>query len=137
MPDNLSPELTWLTLTALATALMWAPQILWLIAKLGLIPALLDGHHDIDYTARWAARADRAHRNAVENLAVFAALIAAVELSGAASPLTATAAAAFFWLRLAHFAVYVAGLPVIRTLLFLGGVACQIALALGVLGMAA
>ncbi len=135
MPDTLSPETYWLALTALATALMWLPHILWLIGDKGLVGALMDGEHDITYTAPWAARAHRAHRNAVENLAVFAALALAVELSGASSALTAQAAAAFFALRMAHFAVYVAGLPVIRTLLFFGGVACQLILGLAVLGV--
>ena len=81
----------------------------------------------------WAARAQRAHLNAVENLAIFAALVAAVVLSGASSGATATAAAIFFFARLAHFAVYCAGAPVIRTVLFFVGVGCQVALGLAVL----
>lgn len=136
MAPALSPELTWLTLTALATGLMWLPHILWLIADRGLIGALMDGEHDIAYTAAWAARARRAHLNAVENLAVFAALIAAVAISGRGDALTAQAAALFFAVRMAHFAVYVAGLPVVRTVLFFAGVACQLAIGLRLLGLA-
>ncbi|MEM6943346.1 MAG: MAPEG family protein, partial [Pseudomonadota bacterium] len=118
---QVSPEILWLTATAVATALMWVPHILWLIADRGLIPALADGEHDITYHAPWAARARRAHVNAVENLVVFAALIVAVELSGVASATTATAAAIFFFARVAHFAVYCGGLPFVRTVLFFVG----------------
>lgn len=131
--ENLSPEVFWLAATAVATALMWLPHILWLIGDKGLVPALMDGEHDIDYRAPWAARARRAHLNAVENLAVFAALVVAVELSGAGSGATATATAIFFFSRLAHFAVYCAGLPFVRTLLFGVGVVCQLVLGAAVL----
>lgn len=132
---TLSPELFWLTLTALATALMWVPHILWLIADRGLGPALMDGEHDITYTARWAARGRRAHWNAVENLAVFTAVILAVHLSGGANGLTATLAAVYFWARIAHYVVYVMGLPVVRTLLFAVGFVCQLLLGLSALGV--
>ncbi|MGF1501634.1 MAG: MAPEG family protein [Paracoccaceae bacterium] len=135
MPETVSAEVTWLAATALATALMWVPHILWLIGRDGLIGALMDGEHDIAYSTPWAARAHRAHRNAVENLAVFAALVLAVEASGTHDALTAAAAAAFFWLRLGHFAVYVAGLPVVRTVIFFAGVGCQLILGLTALGL--
>ncbi|MEM9147986.1 MAG: MAPEG family protein [Pseudomonadota bacterium] len=136
MPIDLSPELAWTAWMALATALMWAPQILWLIADRGLVPALMDGEHNITYTAPWAARADRAHRNAVENLAIFAALAIAVHLTGTGDAATASAAALFFFMRVAHFTVYVAGLSVIRTVLFLVGVGCQLTLGARVVGLA-
>ncbi|MEO0823900.1 MAG: MAPEG family protein [Pseudomonadota bacterium] len=131
-----SPEIFWLAATALATALMWVPHILWLVGHKGLFGALMDGEHDIDYTAPWAARAHRAHLNAIENLAVFAAAVLAVELAGANSAATATAAGAFFFVRVAHFAVYCAGLPLVRTVLFFVGVACQVALALAAISAA-
>ncbi|MEO0428562.1 MAG: MAPEG family protein [Pseudomonadota bacterium] len=126
--DTMSPEIFWLAATAVATALMWLPYILWLIAERGLLPALMDGEHDIDYHIPWAARAQRAHSNAIENLAVFAALVAAVELADAGNTATATAAAVFFFASMAHFAVYCAGLPFVRTALFFVGVTCQLVL---------
>jgi uncharacterized MAPEG superfamily protein len=42
----------------------------------------------------------------------------------------------FFYTRLAHYVVYTAGIPVIRTLLFAVGWACQMMLALTLLGWA-
>lgn len=135
MAQGLTPELYWLTLTALATGLMWVPHILWLISSRGLVAALMDGEHDIDYAAPWAARARRAHLNAVENLAVFGALVAALAISGQGDGLTAGAAALFFVARIGHFVVYLAGLPVVRTLIFAIGVGCQLVIGLRVIGM--
>ena len=48
-----------------------------------------------------AGRADRAARNMLENLAIFTAVIAAVQLSGKASAQTQLGATLFFWARLA------------------------------------
>ncbi|MCL5776551.1 MAPEG family protein [Limibaculum sp. FT325] len=135
MAHELAPELYWLALTAIATGLMWLPHILWLLGDRGVGPALMDGEHDIAYTAPWAARARRAHLNAVENLAVFAALVAALVISGQGDGLTAAAAALYFFARVAHFAVYVAGLPVVRTLAFAVGVGCQLVIGFRVLGI--
>ncbi len=53
----MTPELTWLTATALITALMWVPYILMLIGQMGLVAALTDPHHDTQVDARWAQRA--------------------------------------------------------------------------------
>ena len=131
----MSTELTYLTLTALLTAVLWVPYIVVLIRQLGLVPALMDGQHEFTLEPAWARRAQRAHTNAVENLAVFAALIAAVELAGANSALTAGAAALFFWLRVGHAMVYLAGAPVIRTVLFAGAFGCQVAIGLALLGL--
>jgi uncharacterized MAPEG superfamily protein len=66
----------------------------------------------------WAARAKRAHLNAVENLAPFAALIITAHLAGAASPTTAMASIVYFWARVAHYPAYISGLPVLRTLTY-------------------
>jgi uncharacterized MAPEG superfamily protein len=70
----------------------------------------------------WAERAQRAHMNMVENLAPFAALVLVAQASGRAGPATAMAATLFFWSRVAHAIVFIAGMPWLRTLAFLGGV---------------
>jgi uncharacterized MAPEG superfamily protein len=132
----MTPELTWLTATAFITALMWLPYILMLIVQMGLVGALTDPQHETEIETRWARRAKRAHTNAVENLVVFAPLAIAVHLTGMGSETTATICAVFFYTRLAHYVVYTAGIPVIRTLLFAVGWACQMMLALTLLGWA-
>lgn len=66
----------------------------------------------------WAARAKRAHANMVENLAPFAALVLVAHVAGKANETTALGATIFFWARVAHVAVYTAGIPYLRTAVF-------------------
>ncbi len=54
----------------------------------------------------------------VENLPVFAALILVAHVAGEASTATATAAAIFFWARVAHAVIFWFGWPYVRTLAF-------------------
>jgi uncharacterized MAPEG superfamily protein len=68
--------------------------------------------------AAWAGRAERAHRNLLENLAGFAALVLIAHVTGNANAATALGAKIFFWGRVAHAAVYVAGIPGLRTAVF-------------------
>jgi len=70
----------------------------------------------------WAARAQRAHANLVENLAPFAILVLVAYVAGRANGWTALGSVIFFWARVAHAAVYIAGLVGIRTLVFFVGV---------------
>lgn len=130
---TLTPELRWLTLTCLLTALLWVPYILQLIVQLGPVKAIWDPTGAHPHDADWALRAKRAHYNAVENLVVFAPLALLVALLGLSNGLTAAAAMAYFWLRLAHYVIHLFAVPVIRTLVFLGGWACQMVLGLRIL----
>ncbi len=57
----------------------------------------------------WAARAQRAHLNLLQNLAPFAILVLVAQVSGKANATTALGATIFFWARVAHAAVYIAG----------------------------
>lgn len=63
----------------------------------------------------WGGRAMRAHRNMVENLVLFAAAVLAVVAAGKTSDATLLGAQIFFWARVVHAAVYLAGLPWVRT----------------------
>ena len=136
MNANLSTELYWMTLTALLTGLLWLPYILNQILSMGMWKALSNSDSAQVVRSAWARRAAAAHTNAVENLVVFAPLAIAVHLLGAGTESTATAAAAYFFLRVAHYIAYLLGVPVLRTLLFAAGVACQVTLAVAVLGAA-
>jgi uncharacterized MAPEG superfamily protein len=132
----MSTELTWVAATAFITALMWVPYILSLIGQMGVVAALSDGEHATGVEAGWAQRSKRAHANAVENLVVFAPLAIGIHLAGMSSGATATACGVFFYSRLAHYLVYTAGLPYVRTLAFAVGWLCQMVLVLTLLGWA-
>ena len=133
---DLTPELFWLAASATFTALLWLPYILKRIASLGLIRTLGNPPAVSPPLAPWEDRATRAHRNAVENLVVFAPLVLIAALTGISTATTVLAAQAYFWARLGHYIVYVAGIPVARTLLFAVGFAAQMVFALAILGAA-
>ncbi len=74
----------------------------------------------------WVERSKRAHANMVENLAPFAILVLVAHISGKANETTAFYSTVFFWSRVAHFAVYAAGIPYVRTLVFTVGLIAEL-----------
>jgi len=130
-----TPELYWLTLTLILTGLLWSPYIVQLIIQLGPVKAIWDPTGAHPHDADWALRARRAHYNAVENLAVFAPLVILVYLLKLGDGLTAAATMVYFFARIAHYLIYVAAIPVIRTVVFLIGFGCQAVLAMRLLGI--
>jgi uncharacterized MAPEG superfamily protein len=114
----MSVELRYLAYTALLTAALWIPYIISQVQTNGLLtPA-----NYVDPTPRkvplWGMRANRAHVNAVEAFAPFAALVLIAHVAGKENAMTAFWAISFFWLRVIHAVVYLAGAPFIRTVAF-------------------
>jgi len=68
----------------------------------------------------WTERAVKAHANLIESLAPFAILVLVAQVSGKADAATALGATIFFWGRVAHLAMYVAGVVYLRTLAWFG-----------------
>jgi uncharacterized MAPEG superfamily protein len=124
----ITTELSYLTWTTIITALMWMPYVLNLIAVRGLVAAV---SYPVDPKplAPWAARMKQAHANAIENLVVFATLVLVAHIAGVNNEVTAIACAVYFWARVVHFVVLGFGIPWIRTLSFVTGFGCQLALA--------
>ena len=79
------------------------------------LPALAGNREDLPPLTGWAGRARRAHLNMLENLVVFAIVVLVAHVAGKANATTALGAALFFWARLAYAAIYVAGVPWLRT----------------------
>lgn len=82
--------------------------------NVGLAPLAGNREHmpEID---GWAGRASRAHRNMLENIVLFAALVLVAQVAGKTNATTALGAQIFFWARLVYAGVYVAGVPWVRT----------------------
>lgn len=121
-------ELKYLTLVAAFTALMWIPYILNVIMVRGVLDAV--GYPENPKPmAPWATRMKAAHYNAIENLAVFAALVLIAHLAGVKTEATVLACVVYFWARVVHFVAYTFGVPWVRTLAFTVGFVCQIVLA--------
>lgn len=117
------------------TGLIWVPVIANRLVEMGPWKALKNPEPDVRPHAEWAYRLMHAHRNAIENLVVFAPLALLVQMLGLNSPLTAAACSIFLVARIAHAAIYTFGVPFLRTIAFAVGVFCQAALALRVFGL--
>lgn len=133
---QLSPELKYAALSAAFTGLIWMPIIVNRLREMGMWKALSNPEPDVRPHANWAYRMGHAHRNAIENLIVFAPLAIIVHVLGAGDTLTATAAAAYFASRVAHTLIYTFGIPLLRTIAFVVGFGAQAVMALRILGLA-
>ncbi len=131
----MSKELLWLTWTVVLTGVMWIPYILDRIQVRGLVRAMANPTPKDAPQSLWAWRLMRAHRNAIENLVVFAPLVLILDALNISTPATVVACAVFFYARLAHAVVYTLGIPVARTLAFAVGFAAEVVLVLTILGI--
>jgi uncharacterized MAPEG superfamily protein len=131
----MSPEITYTALTAGLTGILWIPIIINRLVEIGVWKALKNPEPDVPPKADWAHRLAHAHRNAIENLAVFAPLALIVQILNLSTAMTATAAALFFAARLSHVVIYTFGVPILRTIAFLIGFCCQATLLLRIFGV--
>ncbi|HYC53767.1 MAG TPA: MAPEG family protein [Candidatus Binatia bacterium] len=90
---------------------------------------------DVPELPAWGGRAVRAHRNMVENLPVFLALVLAAELAEAPHVPVVLGATIFLWARIAHGLLYIAGVPYLRTVAFVVSIGGMLRIAGAVLGV--
>jgi uncharacterized MAPEG superfamily protein len=103
--------------------LLWSAAltfIIMLIAVLGAmsevgLPKLAGNREDMPRFAGWAGRATRAHLNMLESLVLFAILVLVAQAANIHSSGTLLGAQLFFWGRVAHAVIYIAGIPWLRT----------------------
>jgi uncharacterized MAPEG superfamily protein len=124
----MNTELFYLVCAATFTGLMFLPYVLNRIMVWGLADT-------VGYPANpkplapWAERLRKAHSNAVENLAVFAALLLSAHAAGVSGPAIGGLAMLYFWARVVHAVAYTFALPWVRTFGFFGGVIAQMGIA--------
>jgi uncharacterized MAPEG superfamily protein len=130
----MSPELYWMTLTAAMTGLMFVPYMQDRVNILGLFGAMGNPYELIVVKPQspWAVRAMHAHRNAVENLVVFVAFVLVLNALSVSTRTTALACAIYFWARLVHYILYLLGVRVLRTLVWIVGLLCLLTLFLAI-----
>lgn len=116
-------ELFYLLLSAILTGLLWIPVVIGYVTARGPLKAEDYRVPPTSPLPAWVLRANRAHLNAVENLAPFAAVVLIAHATGFSSTLTATCAAVYFYARLAHAAIHLSGIGFLmaRTLAFTVG----------------
>ncbi len=91
------------------------------VLALGLATAA-GNQHDIAPWTGWNDRLNRAIRNLIEAIAIFAPIVIAVQISGLNNETTAMGAQIFVIARIAHAVVYTLGVPWVRTAAWAVGV---------------
>jgi uncharacterized MAPEG superfamily protein len=110
----MSPDLKLLVWSVALTLIQCVIAVSGATLQVGL-PALAGNREGLPAIVGWAGRAQRAHRNMLENIALFAALVLVAQATGKANAMTALGAELFFWGRVGYAVVYLAGIPWIRT----------------------
>ena len=110
----MKPEMTfllWSVALAFAQALV---AVQGAFMQVGL-RMLAGSRENMPVITGWAGRAARAHRNMIENLVLFAALVLVCMETDKTNNMTLLGAQLFFWARLIYAFVYVAGIAWLRT----------------------
>jgi len=122
-------EIYWLTLTTLFSALLFMPYAYVRISSIGLVRLFVSPlPGDDPFQQEWAHRAYRAHMNAIENIATFAPLVLAVQVTGANNEVTAQACMIYFWARVVHAPFYIFNTPFVRTIAYFVGLGASLTL---------
>lgn len=114
MPAEMSTDLHLLVWSVALCVLQMLIAVITAQGQVGL-PTLAANREPPLALTGLAGRAQRAHRNMLENLGLFAALVLVAQATGRANDVTALGAAIFFWARVAYAIVYLVGLPWVRT----------------------
>jgi uncharacterized MAPEG superfamily protein len=113
--SQMTPELSFVVWSVALTFVEVLVAVLAAQAQVGLGP--LAGNRDgLPPLTGFAGRATRAHWNMLESLPLFVALVLVAQIAGKTSASTLTGCELFFWGRLAHWLIYLIGIPWLRTL---------------------
>jgi uncharacterized MAPEG superfamily protein len=110
----MTPELIYLVWSAVLTFVLMLIAVSGATLQVGL-PTLAGNREDMPDMTSWAGRAERAHSNMLENLVLFAILVLVAQAAGVRNAMTVLGAQLFFWGRVGHAVLYIAGIPWART----------------------
>ena len=110
----MKPELRLLAWSVLLAFVQMLVAVQGSMNQVGLMK-LIANREGMPEIAGWGGRAARAHRNMLENLVLFAALVLAAVVAGKTNNMTLLGAQIFFWARVVYAPVYIAGIPWLRT----------------------
>ncbi len=111
-------------MTAELMYLVWSVALTFIIMLIAVsgatlqvgLPKLAGNREAMPEITGWAGRAVRAHRNMLESLVLFAALVLVAQAANVHNATTLLGAELFFWGRVAHAVIYIAGIAWARTL---------------------
>lgn len=110
----MKPELTLLAWAVVLTLVQAVIAVQGAMMQVGL-PALAGNREGMPEIKGWGGRAARAHRNMLENLVLFAALVLVAVAAGRTNATTLLGAQIFLGARIAYALVYLVGIPWLRT----------------------
>ena len=110
----MKPELMLLVWAVVLTVVQMLIAVSGATLQVGL-PMLAGNRDNMPALTGWVGRANRAHHNMLENLVLFAALVLVAVVAGKTNDKTLLGAQIFLWARVAYAAVYLAGIPWLRT----------------------
>lgn len=110
----MQPELTLLVWAVVLTFVQMLVAVSGATLQVGL-PALAGNREGLATCSGWAGRAQRAHRNMLENLVLFASLVLVAVVAQKTNATTLMGAQIFFWARVAYALIYLIGIPWLRT----------------------
>ena len=110
----MKPELTLLVWSVALAFVQVLIAVQGAMMQVGL-PTLAGNREGLPALTGWAGRAQRAQRNMIENLVPFAALVLVAVAVDKTNNMTLLGAQLFFWARVVYTAVYIAGIPWLRT----------------------
>jgi uncharacterized MAPEG superfamily protein len=111
---TMTPELWYLVWSTALTLVLVVIAVLGAVEQVGL-PTLAGNREGLPEMGGWAGRAARAHRNMLESLVLFAILVFAARSVNLSNAMTLLGAKLFFWGRVTHAVLYIAGIPWART----------------------
>ena len=110
----MKPEMIWMLAAVALTFAQMLVAVSGATLQVGL-PMLAGNREAVPAFGGWVGRAQRAHRNMLESLVLFAALVLLAVVTGKTNSTTLLGAQLFFWARLGYAFVYIAGIPWLRT----------------------
>jgi uncharacterized MAPEG superfamily protein len=105
----MTTELFYLVFAALLTGVLWIPVVIGYVSSRGFLKPADYKVAPTSPLPDWVNRANRAHMNAVENIASFATVVLIANSVGVSTSITEISAAVFFYARAAHALIHISG----------------------------
>lgn len=113
----MTPDLTMLVWSAVLAFAQFLPYAIGRTTGWGL-PVLVGNRDNTPEDAPWVARAVRAQANMLESLPVFTVLVLVAHIAVPGNATVVLGTQLFFWARLAYAAIYIIGIPWVRTIVW-------------------
>lgn len=122
MPVDMPVEMEMLLLAALLLFVQIAVFAVAAVSQVGLF-GLAGNREGLPAYSGWAGRAERAYKNTIESLVIFAIGVLVARELNLFNEVTALGANLYVGGRVAHWLIYLAGIPWLRTLAWAASIA--------------